>query len=50
MSTTHCIRVAVMKEDKKNKRGKYFQPVRYRDYYTLPNQQTSLEYNNVLNA
>ena len=42
--------VVVMKEDKKNYRGERLQPVKYRDYHNLSNQQTPLENNKVLNA
>ena len=37
-------------EDKKNYSGKCFQSVRYRDYENLSNQETPLEYNEVLNT
>ena len=37
---TACVCV---REDKKSYSGKYFEPVRYRDYENLSNQKTPLE-------
>ena len=50
MSTTRCKSVVVIKEDKKNYRGRRFPLFRNGDYQDLFNQQTFLKNNKVLNA